>query len=73
MTVTGNLNWPDDRNSSTPENDVAGNIWFARDIGQMAGMLGAEPVLVVLRETSETDPVATPLARGHERIFRTIT
>ncbi len=61
VTVTGNLNWPDDRNSSTPENDVAGNIWFARDVDEMAGMLGAEPVLLVLRHTSETDPVATPL------------
>ena len=61
VTVTGNLNWPDDRNSSTPENDVAGNIWFARDVDEMAGTLGAEPVLLVLRHTSETDPVATPL------------
>lgn len=61
VTVTGNLNWPDDRNGSTPENDVAGNIWFARDVDEMAGMLGAEPVLLVLRHTSETDPVATPL------------
>ncbi|MFD1159320.1 SURF1 family protein [Roseovarius aestuarii] len=61
VTVTGNLNWPDDRNSSTPENDVAGNIWFARDVDEMAGMLGAEPVLLVVRNTSETDPVATPL------------
>ncbi len=61
VTVTGNLNWPDDRNSSTPENDVAGNTWFARDVEQMAGVLGAEPVLLIVRNTSETDPAATPL------------
>ena len=59
--VTGNLHWPDDRNSSTPENDVAGNIWFARDIEQMSTVLGTEPVLVVLRTTSEADPTVTPL------------
>lgn len=61
VTLTGNLNWPDDRNSSTPENDVTGNTWFARDIDEMAGVLGAEPVLLVARDTSETDPAATPL------------
>ena len=61
VTVTGNLNWPDDRLSSTPENDIAGNVWFARDIGQMADRLGAEPVLLIARSTSETDLVATPL------------
>ena len=61
VTVTGNLNWPDDRLSSTPENDVSGNTWFARDLEQMAERLGAEPILLVLRDTSGTDPVATPL------------
>lgn len=61
VTITGNLNWPDDRNSSTPDNDVAGNTWFARDIDEMAGVLGAEPLLLVARDTSETDPAATPL------------
>lgn len=61
VTVTGNLNWPDDRLSSTPENDVSGNTWFARDLEQMAERLGAEPILLVLRDTSETDSVATPL------------
>ena len=47
--VTGNLHWPDDRKSSTPENDVAGNVWFARDIAQMAEVLGTEPLLIVAR------------------------
>lgn len=61
ITVTGNLLWPDDRNSSTPENDVAGNTWFARDIAQMADVLGTEPVLVIAREMSPPDPGVTPL------------
>ncbi|MEM9845862.1 MAG: SURF1 family protein [Pseudomonadota bacterium] len=50
VTLTGNLHWPDDRTSSTPENDVAENIWFARDIPQMAEILQTEPVLIVARE-----------------------
>ncbi|WP_093031847.1 SURF1 family protein [Roseovarius azorensis] len=59
--VTGNLHWPDERLSSTPENDVAGNMWFARDIAQMAGVLDTEPVLVVTRELSEPERGVTPL------------
>ncbi len=47
--ITGNLHWPDDRKASTPENDIANNIWFARDISQMAEILGTEPLLIVAR------------------------
>jgi surfeit locus 1 family protein len=60
-TVEGNLHWPDDRTSSTPENDVSGNIWFARDIDRMAQVLDTEPVLMIARNTSEPDPAVTPL------------
>lgn len=61
ITVTGNLHWPDERLSSTPENDVPGNIWFARDIAQMAEILGTEPVLVVARELSVPEAGVSPL------------
>ncbi|MEO1138654.1 MAG: SURF1 family protein [Pseudomonadota bacterium] len=61
VTITGNLHWPDDRNSSTPDNDVAGNTWFARDIPEMAETLGTEPVLLVTREMSQPDGAVTPL------------
>jgi surfeit locus 1 family protein len=61
VTVRGNLHWPDDRLSSTPENDVAGNMWFARDIAQMAGELGTEPLLIVAREVAPPEPGVTPL------------
>ena len=61
VTVQGNLHWPDDRNSSTPENDVAGNTWFARDIGAMAEALQTEPLLVVARDMSPPDAEVTPL------------
>lgn len=59
--LIGNLHWPDDKNSSTPEPDLAANVWFARDISEMANRLNAEPVLLVVRETSESGTGITPL------------
>lgn len=59
--ILGNLHWPDDRNSSTPDNDPAGNIWYARDIAAMAEALETEPLLVVAREVSPPDPGIAPL------------
>lgn len=61
VSITGNLHWPDDRNSSTPENDVAGNTWFARDIAQMADVLSTRPVLVVIRSMKPAEQGVTPL------------
>ena len=59
--VTGNLHLPDDRLSSTPPNDEAANIWFARDIVRMAAVLGTEPLLVVARAVDPGEPGITPL------------
>ena len=59
--VIGNLHWPQERDGFTPENDVDSNIWFARDVDQMATVLNAEPVLVIVREDSDKDAFATPL------------
>jgi len=61
VVLTGNLHWPDDRTAATPENDVAANIWYARDIAAMAEALETEPVLVIARDLSRTDPGVTPL------------
>lgn len=61
LSVTGNLLWPDDRDSFTPENDVAGNTWFARDITRMAEELGTEPLLVVARTIEGPAGGVTPL------------
>ncbi|WP_321364443.1 SURF1 family protein [uncultured Celeribacter sp.] len=52
VTVVGNLHWPDDMNSSTPEPDVGRNIWFGRDIPAMVEALDTEPVLIVAREST---------------------
>lgn len=59
--VVGNLLWPDERDSYTPENDVNGNIWFARDIAQLAEELNTEPLLVVARKSDELNSTVTPL------------
>ena len=61
MQVEGTLLWPDDRNSSTPDPDVAGNIWFARDVGPMAEVLGTAPLMVVARQVTPPDPRLTVL------------
>lgn len=67
ITVTGNLHWPDERDSYTPENDRAANIWFARDLAPMAKALGTEQVLLVARSLPE-DTAVTPLPVGTEGI-----
>ena len=59
MEVTGNLHWPDEIDGYTPEPDIDANIWFARDVPNLAAALGAEPVLLIAR--SQTDPGITPL------------
>lgn len=61
VTIEGNLHWPDDRSGSTPENDVAGNTWFARDLPQMADTLGTHPTLVITRQMTPAEPRVLPL------------
>ncbi|MEL7213204.1 MAG: SURF1 family protein [Pseudomonadota bacterium] len=59
VTVRGNLHWPDEIDSYTPENDLAANIWFSRDVPTMAAALDTEPLLVIA--ATQTDPSVTPL------------
>ncbi|MDO5613302.1 MAG: SURF1 family protein [Paracoccus sp. (in: a-proteobacteria)] len=47
LTIRGNLHWPDEKGSATPDPNLAENIWFARDVPAMAALLETEPVLVV--------------------------
>ena len=61
MTLTGNLHWPDEVDGFTPPPDPDGRLWFARDVPALAARLGTEPVLVVVRDTTPTDPPVTPL------------
>jgi surfeit locus 1 family protein len=57
--VRGNLHWPREIDSYTPDPDLNTNTWFARDVPQMAAHLGTEEVLVIAK--SETDPSVTPM------------
>lgn len=68
--ATGTLFWPEEVDSFTPEPDVAGNIWFARDPGPMAEVLDTEPVLVSLGTPMtgrwpEPAPVAYQIPNNH--------
>jgi len=59
--IVGNLIWPDDLNSSTPDPDLGANIWFARDVIAMAEALGTQPLMVVARTSTSPDSRLTPL------------
>jgi surfeit locus 1 family protein len=61
--VTGNLQWPQEIDSFTPDNDLAANIWFARDVRALSAYLQTEPILLVLRSSSFADDAATPLPK----------
>ncbi len=67
-TLTGNLQWPQEVDSFTPEADTESNIWFARDVEVMADTLNTEPLLVVVRDGSGPDPKITPLPVDTARI-----
>ena len=53
--ITGNLDWPNERDWFTPERDIGRNIWFERDVDALAETLGTEAVLVVLSGISGDD------------------
>ncbi len=63
LTVTGNLHWPREVDRFTPAPERDRNIWFARDVPEMARALGTEPVLVVARQVETPLPgvVALPV------------
>lgn len=68
LTIEGNLHWPDEKGSSTPEPNLAENLWFARDVEAMAQTLGTEPVLVVARAVAGEDQGVLPMPVGIENI-----
>ncbi|MDO6590123.1 SURF1 family protein [Loktanella sp. D2R18] len=61
MQITGTLLWPDDQNNSTPDPDLAKNIWFARNTEIMAAELATEPFMIVASTATPADPRLTPL------------
>ena len=61
VALTGILHTPQEVDSFTPAPDIENNIWFARDVPEMAQALRTEPTFVILSGTSETNPPVTPL------------
>ncbi len=59
--VTGNLNWPDDVNSSTPPYDADRAIWYGRDLAGIASLLDTEPVLVIARADTGDGIIPQPV------------
>lgn len=68
VTITGNLHWPDERTSSTPAADLDANIWFARDVADLANALDTEPLLMIAAETTAPEGALTPLPADTEGI-----
>ena len=61
ITVTGNLHWPDEVDSYTPQADIDANIWFARDVPALAAALNTEPVMIVARHSTGDGVAAFPV------------
>ena len=59
--VTGNLHWPQEIDSYTPEPDRTANLWFARDVPGLADALQTEETLIVLRDMPQIDLPTTPM------------
>lgn len=66
--ITGNVHWPDDVNSSTPDPDLSQGLFFGRDIPEMARALETEPVLIVARAVEGVERRAAPLPVSTEGI-----
>jgi len=61
VAVIGNLHWPDEIDGFTPDNDIADNTWFSRDVPTLAAHFGTEPILIIARDLTVPDPDVTPL------------
>ena len=66
--LIGNLYWPDEIDRFTPSPDKNKNIWFARDIDEIAAELSTEPFLIVARNILPEDPNVMMLPVSTESI-----
>lgn len=58
--LTGVLHWPQERGAFTPEPRLSENLFFAREVAQMAAALDAAPVMIVLEQNESRTPIAIP-------------
>ncbi|MDO5705070.1 MAG: SURF1 family protein [Paracoccus sp. (in: a-proteobacteria)] len=68
LNVRGNLHWPDEKGSATPDPNLTENIWFARDVPAMADLLDTEQVLVVAAQVQGDNQGALPIPVAVEGI-----
>ena len=59
--VMGNLHWPKDADQYTPQPDLKNNIWFAREVSDLALHFDTEPVLIIASNITPTTPHIVPL------------
>lgn len=59
--VTGNLAWPADSDSFTPEPDLGRNLWFSREVGPIAAYLDTDAVMIVARRDAPRVPGLVPV------------
>lgn len=64
LNVLGNLHWPEEIDSYTPEPDLKANLWFARDVDMLAEHLNTEPVMIVAKQLTPSIDGLTPLPVG---------
>lgn len=59
--LIGNLDWPRDSDRFTPDPDLGRNLWFSREVAPIAAFLETEPVMIVLRSSTESAPDVLPV------------
>jgi surfeit locus 1 family protein len=61
ISLVGNLHWPNEVDTFTPEPDLKNNIWFARDVERIASFLQTDPILIILKDSSIKGRNITPM------------
>ncbi|MCX7888777.1 MAG: SURF1 family protein [Rhodobacteraceae bacterium] len=64
LDLAGNIHWPRETDGYTPEPDIAGRLWFARDVPSIAAFLKTEPLLVVAAEPGGDSQGIEPVPLG---------
>jgi len=64
VTIIGNILWPNEVDSFTPDPNMEKNIWFARDTGKLSKHFGTENFLIVARTIEVGDYGTTPQPIG---------
>lgn len=64
VTIIGNILWPNEVDSFTPDPNMEKNIWFARDATKLSRHFGTESFLIVARSIEVGDYDTTPQPIG---------